>query len=494
MTIRKHSRLQGNFTLPQSREAVGELLLKGPNSLLRLTSHSDLSVLREVSHLRGTTLDRQKITCIDCVSSSQGSAWKDNDVTHHYADVFPHFVTVGDEHVDPALAVVHSIYFAVDDLSSLFYDFDAFGHVIDAKPLIDSVLAERRRLRPVETGDCPQIAYFTGRLNVIGVDTDIGKLGVSHRPSFNMGGPNGIYIKNRMMVSLEPGSPITFAEAIDRMVIVTLFLSVIAGRQQGIHDIQLQTASSEDQAGCPLSVYWSHAPRGHGSKEDYLKTHPGDVPLDPIRRPEEFSGVLKNWIHREARWRSPRVRYVNCLSKGNYYDPDRLIAAANMFDILPVEAVPLSTVLPDDLAKSQSECLTILKKHLPSQDRDSAISALKRMGKPSLPKKIQYRTTMVVTHFGSSFDELSYIVKLAVQCRNYFVHGGSDDFNFSAVEPFMSFFCDALEFVFAASDLIEAGWDAARWDREPHGAGHSFARFRASSDIGLAELKRAIAD
>ncbi len=183
---------------------------------------------------------------------------------------------------------------------------------------------------------------------------------------------------------------------------------------------------------------------------------------------------------------------MNCLSKGNYYDADRLIAAANMFDILPAEAVPLPTALPDGLAESRAECLAILKKHPPSQDRDSAISAIKRMGKPSLPKKILCRTAMVEKHFKPKFGELSYVVKLAVLCRNYFVHGGSDDFNFSIVEPFMSFLTDALEFVFAASDLIEAGWDAAHWNREAHGTGHTFARFRAAYDMGLMELKRAI--
>jgi hypothetical protein len=198
------------------------------------------------------------------------------------------------------------------------------------------------------------------------------------------------------------------------MMIIARFLSVIAGCRQGIHDIQLQTTASNEKVWRPLSVYWSHAPKGHGAKVDYLKPHPGDVPLDPIQRPEEFSGILKNWICREARWKLSRVRYVNCLSKGNYYDADRLIAAANTFDILPAEAVPLPIALPDDLAESRSACLTILKKHPPSQDRDSAISALKRMGKPSLPKKIQHRTAMVVTHFRSRFDELAYIVKLAV--------------------------------------------------------------------------------
>ena len=77
-------------------------------------------------------------------------------------------------------------------------------------------------------------------------------------------------------------------------------------------------------------------------------------------------------------------------------------------------------------------------------------------------------------------------------CQNYFVHGSSDEFNFSAVEPLVSFLTDSLEFVFAALDLFEAGWDAARWNREPHSTGQTFARFRAAYDTGLAQLKRAM--
>lgn len=494
MTRRKQTRLQGIFQLPESRKAHGELLLKGRNSLLILTSHSEMPPLHQVPYLFGTTLDHLKVTCIDCVGSPQGTSWKDMEVTHYFAHVFPHFITVGDEHVDPASHSVHSIRFAVDDLSSLFYDFDAFGHVVDATPIIDTVLAEMRRRRPVETGENPKVAYFTGKLTVIKVDTDIGEVHVSHQPSFSSGGPDGVFIKNRMVVSIEPSSPITFADAIDRMLVITRFLSVMAGCEEGIHDIQLQTMPSDGHPMRPLSVYWSHAPKGHArSKDDYLKPHPGDVPLDPVGRPEEFSSVIKNWICRESRWRASRVRYVNCLRKGNYYDADRIIAAANMFDILPEDAVPTPTDLPDDLAESRSKCLTILNKHSPSVDRDSAISALKRMGKPSLPKKVQYRTAMVVKHFGARFEELPYIVKLAVQCRNYFVHGSADDFNFRAVEPYLNFLTDALEFVFAASDLIEAGWSAEHWNSDPHGDGHTFARFRRSYDIGLEKLKRAIA-
>lgn len=389
----EHSRLQGSFQLPDNQEVFGELLLNGPQSLLTLTSQSELPLLREVSHLLGTTLDRKKVTCIDCIRSAGGNAG-----THHHVHVFPHFVTVGDEHIDPGLPLVRGIDFTVDDLPSLFYDFDAFGFVIDANPIMDTILAERRRMRPVETGEWPLVAYFTGRTTVTEVRTDLGKVRVSHQPSFDMGGPQGVFIKNRMMVSLDAHSPVSFVESIDRMMVIVRFLSVIAGRRQGVHDISLRTAALNDEARQAISVYWSYAHRGPESTDDGPEPHPIDLPLNPIQRPEEFKSVLKNWIRREANWHQSRVRYIDCLGMGNFYNSDRLIAAANMFDILPAEAAPPPAALPNDIVKSQAACVDILKKHPPSPDRDAAISALKRMGKPSLPKKIQYRREMVEKH------------------------------------------------------------------------------------------------
>lgn len=493
MIERKQTRLQGNFQLPGNGEVFGELLLRGPNTLLTMTSKSELPPLKEASHLFGATLDGKKVTCIDCLISTKSSQWMENQLTHQSAKIFPHYVIVGVEHVDPTLHVVQGIDFRVDDLMAMFYDFDAFGYVTNAKSVIDTVLAERRRIRPVEAGENPIVAYYSGKMVIFEVDTDIGILQVNHRPSFDMGGPHGILMKNRIVVSIEPHSPVTFAEAIDRVMIVTNFLSLVAGRKQGVYDTKIRTAKPEEETWQPASVYWSHAPKLNDSSDSYFKPHPVDVPLNPLERPEEFYKVIKDWIRRDTNWHRSRSRYINCLGKSNYYDADRLIAAANMFDILPEDAVPTRTTLNENLAKFQTDCLKILKKVPPSVDRDSVISALKRMGEPSLPKKIQYRTSIIEKNFGFRFEALPQIVKIAVQTRNYFVHGPSDDFDYSTVEPFLCFLTDALEFIFAASDLIEAGWDAALWNSKPHGRGHSFSRFKNEYALASAELKRAIA-
>ena len=178
------------------------------------------------------------------------------------------------------------------------------------------------------------------------------------------------------------------------------------------------------------------------------------------------------------------------MRKANKYGPERLVAAANMFDILPTDAVPSTFDLPDELAVTRDKCTTLFRMHPAGVDRNSALSALGRLGKPSLPKKVAHRVAIIDSKLGEQFPELQFVTSIAVRCRNFFVHGNSTDFDYQKFEPFVPFLTDALEFVFAASDFIEAGWDAQRWNASLHGRGHSFARFRARYEIQLAELQR----
>ncbi len=70
--------------------------------------------------------------------------------------------------------------FHVDDAERIFYDFDAIGLVIDARPLIDKVVAanERRIGRKIPVGPQPEIAYFAGRVDLLEVHTAAGRIRV----------------------------------------------------------------------------------------------------------------------------------------------------------------------------------------------------------------------------------------------------------------------------------------------------------------------------
>lgn len=469
------------------RQAYGDVRLRKGKTSVRLAGTHDPIYAINQDHLFGTTLDNQRLTCIDCVSSGSGTGGKAGGEEHWYSRLFPHYVVVGQKHLHPDAASIAAIHFRTDDLDTLFYDFDAFGHAIDARPFIDSVLTERRKMRPVKTGDWPQIAYFTGKSTIVEVTTPIGRVTASHAPRSNMGGPRGVYIKNRIRIEIEPGELVSLPEAVNRLGVMHRFLCAFAGRELRIKEVLLRTTGEGPTN--VLALHWSLAP-GRNRKKAVHEPHPGDVPLDPVKRSAEFAAVLRNWIERDAGWRLARNRYFDCARRANTYSVDRLVAAANMFDILPDEALPPSTVLEPELQHTQKQCLDLLAANRQSVDRDSAIAAISRMGKPSLRKKVEFRAARVVEQF-DTLHELSWVLRVAIQARNYFVHGPSD----IKVKHFwssMGFLTDALEFVFAASDLIEAGWDAKPWIGDAHGVGHTFARFRWGYAERLAALKAAV--
>lgn len=484
------SRFLGTYTLPGGKAVVGELRLKGSSTLLKLHSDDFLAGIEAASCVNGVAYTGDYLTLIDCHSPGTGQISSKDEPTRYFAEVFPHYVAIGRHHLKPDEPCIRAINFTTTDLSALFYDFDAFSHVINAKPIIDVVLRERRQMRPVEAGERPQVLYFTGKGCIAEVPTAIGKVSVHHRPSYSMGGPRGVFIKNRIVVSIEPDQVVVFRDAVSWMYDVACFLSMAAGRAQGIDHIHVTTTDVIDNVPQPLTIYPSYRWKVSGMSEQH-KPHPGDVPLDPIRHRAEFDAVLADWIERHSGWRVARGRYMECMRKANKYGPERLVAAANMFDILPEAAVPPAVELPDDLAATRNACATMFRKHSPGIDRNSVLSALGRLGTPSLPKKVAYRVSIIESKFGGRFPDLQFVASVAVKCRNFFVHGSSGDIDYPTVERFIPFLTDALEFVFAASDFIEAGWDAQRWNQDSHGWGHSFARFRCEYDTVLAELRRA---
>lgn len=477
----------GTYQISSDQNLVGELVLNGEDTILKAHANEPINV-GSVEHVKGISYTGDYITLIDCLSSGHGSRYSKDGSCRYHAEILPHYVSIGSSHLDPESSSIKAIYFTATDLMDLFYDFDAFSTVINARQIIDSVLEERRKMRAVTAGEHPIVAYYTGKGCVIEASTSIGKISVNHRPGYSMGGPAGVYIKNRMVVSIEPSEPVTFSESLQRMYDIGCFLSVVAGRAQGIKHIQLETSQSVDGIPVVLSVFPCF-PWKTGRKSEYYKPHPGDVPLDPIHAPEEFRAVLANWVERHESWHTARTRYLGCLRKGNNYDFDRLVAAANMFDILPADAVPAKNQLSLELAEAKLACRELLRKIPQGVDRDSVLGALGRMGQPSLPKKVVYRATIVESQLGDKFPDLAFAAVIAVKLRNYFVHGSLDGLEYEKIEPFLPFLTDTLEFVFAASDLIDSGWNAQHWLRSSHGSGHSFSRFLTGYTHQLGELR-----
>lgn len=480
----------GVFTTPDAQEVFGDLHLKGRRTTLRLHLKRELPSFPASTTINGELGDLRKVSCLDCVVGSAGSRYQGDAGRYHYAEIFPHFVTIGDRHFAPGEPSIRAVHFTTPDLPSIFYDFRTFGHILASKSSIESFANECEPNHKIEFGESPEVFYFSGKYEVIVVETPIGRFRVSHQPTFSIGNSFSEYIKNHMIVSLEYSQPVVFDECIDRMMSTHRFLSVVAGRKQAIESVRMDLVNESTNTHSTLELHWAFAPKQ--TKNEDNKPQPADVPLDAVRRPEEFKTVLVNWLSRDHEWRAARIRYAGCAGKGNSYSIDRLVAAANMFDILPSNAVPAASSLSPEVAKAQKECREIFKKLASGVERDSILGALGRLNKPSLTKKVLHRVAIVNNEFGNRFPDLDLIAKTAVKFRNFFVHGGSDGFDYAKLEPLMPFLTDALEFIFATSDLICAGWNAVAWCDKHYGFGHSFTRFRWSYRTNADLLKEAL--
>ena len=104
---------------------------------------------------------------------------------------------------------------------------------------------------------------------------------------------------------------------------------------------------------------------------------------------------------------------------------------------------------------------------------------------------LRHRAEPLMEAVGKWFPELDVVTDKAVDRRNYYVHGSSSKrprFNYS--DNLDTFFTDTLEFVFAASDLIEAGWDVKAWSELSTTMSHPFAQYRINYHLHLNELTK----
>jgi hypothetical protein len=479
----------GKFDVAPDKSVYGELTLDGPNTSLYLHDRENFSTHDLPDHcLRGVLLDLTKVSLLECITKSGPGSGRRGGESYCFANLFPHFVIHGDHYITPAEKTITEIRFEIDDATTLFYDFDAFGSVRDAKPFIEQIAHANGLDREILTGPEPRILYFTGRREIFAAETALGRISATHNPSYPMGGPNGVGIKNRIVVSIAFGEPVSFDGAIAATMTLHRYLGVLVGRPQNLLTLGLQIKPREGEP-YSLRVYWCMPPRRDPS-HDEQRTHPAEVLLDAVRQPEAFSRVLAAWLDREPAWQDARGRFYRCFAGQNYYDTNRLIAAANMFDILPDTAVPAEVTLSPELADAKNACRKIFKQLPDSPERQSVLGELGRVGKSYLKQKINYRAQPLIEALRGKFPDLALVTNEAVNCRNHYVHGSDPRFNYNENSNALSFFTNTLEFVFGVSDLMEAGWDVVAWNKIPTSMAHPFGAYRVNYTLALKELKK----
>jgi ApeA N-terminal domain 1 len=386
-------RKSGTFGVAPGTEVQGDLILKGLQTTLDLFS-KDFFNTRSLQDgcILGALHDRTKVSLIDCITTQGMGSGSRGDEHYHFASVFPHFVIFGNEHITPVDRKIAKVSFHVNDADKLFYDFDAFGQVIDAKPYIAQLVGTKETIgRNVSVGDAPMIFYFTGKHEIFRAETTLGTVSAEHRPSCRFPGPHGISVDNKIHVDLEFRSPATIREAMSGVSTLLRFLEIIAGRPQTLLRLCFLTPGPDDVP-TVLDVYWSTLPVGDGDTGQ--PPHPADLPIQAAHSPALFGTVLAAWLNRDDEWRNARSRFSTAFALQHHFTIDRLVGAANMFDILPASAVSYDVPLTQELAEAKAASRALFKALPQSLERDSILNALGRLGKASLKHKVRARAKL----------------------------------------------------------------------------------------------------
>ncbi len=487
-------RKSGVFTVGSAPGLAGDLALDGESTSLDLHS-KEFFTTGDLPNgcILGALHDLTKVSLHGCITTEGPGRGGNGTEEYHFSKVFPHFVLFGCQHLKPGSAEVTHVSFSVSDGYVIFNDFAAFGQVTrNLQEHMELVAkAELEHGQRLSVGDHPLLFYFSGKYEIFSAKTAVGTVSATHAPSYSSPGPRGIKVENKIRVNIEFDAPIDVDGAIRKVLMLLRFLEIVAGRKQRVEQLTILTAA-EGGGHCPLDVYWSMNSPGAQSSDSSRGPNSYDLPIQAAREPAAFSAILTRWVDRDAELLASRARFSTAFGHQRSYNVDRLVGAANMFDILPPSLVPSDVQLTPDMEDARAKA-RILFKELPiSPERDSVLGVLGRLGQASLKQKVRSRAAVVTQRAGAKFPELELVVDEAVNCRNHFVHGSGTKMDYEENFDQVTFFTDTLEFVFAASDLIECGWNATLWSQKMSSLSHPFDRFLKGYDAALEELKRVL--
>lgn len=479
--------IAGQFSLGGSSSTAGELHLRGQASRLKLFSRSefDWSTKRDIC---GRLLDSTYVSLLDCVPmTGTGEHFRGDD--HFYVgNLFPHHILIGQEHLTAEEKRIVSIHFSLDDATTLFGNIRAFGQIFDAREHLGALSQTEGGRYVGELGELPHIFYFNGKLELLSISTALGVVTARYTLVVPSSSADGIHVDAEVVLAIDFPIAVTVRHALRAVLDLLRFVEIAAGRPQNIRHIKVGLAAEEGVRQQQLDLIWTLAPR-RDAEGEWEPSDWHDLPFLPSRAPEKMSRVLSAWLAKNEEWRTARQRFSTSFSSQRYYNSDRLVGAANMFDLLPASAFPPPDPIPDDLAQARDKARALFKSLPEGDDRGSVLGALGRIGKLSLKKKVRSRVRIVMGQVGDLFPDLEFVADHAVDCRNFYVHGTEPKLDYASGESPLAFFINTLEFVFAVSDLIDAGWNSNGCIRRYTTISHPFGRYRAAYMEDLADLK-----
>lgn len=499
--MQTHEQYNGIF-LSSDNQFAGLINIGGADSIVKLVGKNFWECPEtEYLDIHGMLNDGKKVSLLDCVLHGQ-KQYRVDENSQFESIFFPHYVVVGEEFLRSDEAVIQAVRYHFENISSLLSGRETFRslrpnanetrQILEMEHKRQEKIAEehgwpKRPFKP-QIGEHPHLLYFSGVWEIISSQSKMGKISLTNRTSHTAGSASGIGINNEVTANIEFTEPKTLDVAIDSLHTLQGLFELSLGHRQRYCWIELELIhrSKETTHDIPQTarLYWSLCNEGvEGKSKVSLK----DILISPERHPEEFANVAAGWMNSAQTMGDPRVRFATAFF-GNY-SINRIVGAANMFDLLPDSHAPKKKEVDASLKQAVMQCRNIFADLPDSFARQSVLSTLGRIGKASLRDKIYYRADKIIAVAGDKFPELYLPCNHAVLSRNHYVHGSNRSFDYQKHFTEFAFIIDTLEFVFAVSDLLDLGWDLKRWMEEGTSMTHSFGTYVVNYSQNISRLK-----
>lgn len=458
----------GHFTV-QEKEHAGMLILDGAKSKLEIYSDDFLHIpAAQMKRVIGISKTGVSITGVNCVGAEVSGTSTYYGRKRHSLSLFPNFVVLGPRHLNPEEAEISALSFSFTHANELFYDWGTFGILLERRKLSFGLLREilnyvksssKRRRR----GGWLDLYFHWERGPIVEIKNALGTITAINATSSSMPSPLGIRVQNKVTVRVDFAAPCTFDAALRVQYILTLFFELASQSRQNVEHITLAHKDGDREA--PLNVYVSN----HEHKE-LESLQPTDVLVSGGLHSEEFETTLNTWLDTYDVRGPARRRFVEGFRRGHSYNTDRLIGAANAFDLLPATDFRKTALHPDvealvaECEKRVSEGATSNKAILEYKER--LLNTIGLVRGSNLRSKVLSRYATLPIELTGRLPEMETMIAHSIRARNFFVHGSETKFSAEDLYSLAPFFTDTLEFVFATSELQLCGWNTKRWVKE----------------------------
>ena len=486
--ITEDSPQHGIFSVPPDQQANGSLTLAGRESQLQLWSDSPLDISTDAT-ITGTLDDLTKVSLIGCNVKSEGHVGKRDQIRYKYL-LTPQCILLGSRYISANEGVVREISFVLEHAVALFHDTDAYGTIFDNSAATTMVAKLDNSESPIEVEERNWISYYTGKKSVFTTDTVIGRVSANHTPVFTMGNDHDHGLEKVTELSIKFDEPLPVMESLYRMGRVLQFFDLVVGYAQNVSSISIHTGFDDPYHS--LEVYALGYSGRDGTREEsesgsILRT---TVLIHPVHDSTEFANVLRAWLDRDVEWCTARIRLAHDWGK-RFYRYNRIIAAANVFDLLPNGVYGSKPSLASELAAAVDASRKIFRSLPQSEERDDILLYLGRVGGWRLKRKIAFRAKLICDSIGQLLPEFRTVIDEAVNLRNHYVHGTPSRLKSDQRLQLLHFLTNSLEFTFFASDFIDAGWKIADWCSKGRPIGHPFHGYLVNYREDLKRLKDA---